>query len=111
MTSGKAIIGGMLGRFLFRSARVEQVRDVSPHFRWMELVGEGLRDVAWSAGDKVQLKGAAADYMLVPGSIGGYSGMGIFYDSNHNHIWDSRDELIGHVFGSKTLAASDLFFI
>ncbi|MCP3145211.1 siderophore-interacting protein [Pyxidicoccus xibeiensis] len=55
MTSGKAIIGGMLGRFLFRDARVEQVREVSPHFRWMELAGEALRDVAWHAGDKVQV--------------------------------------------------------
>ncbi|WNG36803.1 siderophore-interacting protein [Archangium violaceum] len=55
MVSGKAILGGMLGRFLFRDARVEQVRDVSPHFRWMELTGEALRDVSWSAGDKVQV--------------------------------------------------------
>ena len=45
------------------------------------------------------------------GSIGGYTGMGIFYDTNDNRIWDSRDELIGHVSGSKTLAMSDLFFM
>ncbi|MFP2927104.1 siderophore-interacting protein [Pyxidicoccus sp. 3LG] len=55
MASGKSIIGGVLGRFLFRDARVEQVRDLSPHFRWMELAGEALRDVSWSAGDKVQV--------------------------------------------------------
>ncbi|WP_224367924.1 siderophore-interacting protein [Hyalangium versicolor] len=55
MASGKAIIGGVLGRFLFRESRIESVRDVSPHFRWMELVGEGLRGVSWSAGDKVQV--------------------------------------------------------
>jgi ferric-chelate reductase (NADPH) len=55
MASGKAILGGMLGRFLFRDARVAQVRDVSPRFRWMELEGEALRDVSWSAGDKVQV--------------------------------------------------------
>lgn len=55
MASGKAILGGMLGRFLFRDARVEQVRDLSPHFRWLELAGDGLRDVSWSAGDKVQV--------------------------------------------------------
>ncbi|NMO15034.1 siderophore-interacting protein [Pyxidicoccus fallax] len=55
MTSGKAIIGGVLGRFLFRDARVEQVREVSAHFRWLELVGEGLKDASWSAGDKVQV--------------------------------------------------------
>jgi NADPH-dependent ferric siderophore reductase len=55
MASGKAIIGGMLGRFLFREARIAQLRDVSPHFRWMELTGDGLRDTAWDAGDKVQV--------------------------------------------------------
>ena len=55
MASGKAIIGGVFGRFLFRDARVEQVRDLSSHFRWLELVGEGLRDVSWNAGDKVQV--------------------------------------------------------
>jgi NADPH-dependent ferric siderophore reductase len=55
MTSGKAIIGGVLGRFLFRDARVEKVRDVSPHFRWLELAGDALRDVSWSPGDKVQV--------------------------------------------------------
>lgn len=55
MASGKAILGGMLGRFLFRDARVARVRDVSPHFRWMELEGDALRGVSWSAGDKVQV--------------------------------------------------------
>ncbi|OJH38061.1 siderophore-interacting protein [Cystobacter ferrugineus] len=55
MASGKAILGSMLGRFLFREAQVEQVRELSPRFRWMELVGAGLRDSSWSAGDKVQV--------------------------------------------------------
>ena len=36
---------------------------------------------------------------------------GIYYDTNHNHSWDTRDELIGLVSGSKTLAAADLFFV
>ncbi len=76
---------------------------------------DGTTDYAritdFNAGDKVQLKGTAADYLLIPGSIGGYTGVGIFYDANHNFVWDSRDELIGHVSGSKTLAASDLFFV
>lgn len=55
MASGQAIIGEWLGRFFFTEARVGQVRDMSPRFRWMELVGEGLRDVEWSPGDKVQV--------------------------------------------------------
>jgi len=78
-------------------------------------LSQGLNDYAritdFSSGDKVQLRGSASDYLLVPGSIGGYSGIGIFYDTNHNRIWDGYDELIGHVSGSKTLATSDLFFV
>ena len=33
--SGKAVIGGVLGRFIFRDASVQQVRDLSPRFRWL----------------------------------------------------------------------------
>lgn len=55
MTSAKAVVGGVLGRFFFREARVEAVRDLSAHFRWMELSGDALREVSWSAGDKVQV--------------------------------------------------------
>src|SRR4030095_8683541 len=67
---------------------------------------QGTTDYAritdFSSGDKVQLSGTASNYLLVAGTIGGYTGVGIFYDSNHNHAWDSFDELIGHVSGSKT---------
>ncbi|AGC46320.1 hypothetical protein MYSTI_05032 [Myxococcus stipitatus DSM 14675] len=55
MASGKAILGGLVGRFLFREARVGRVRELSPHFRWLEVGGEDLRDVEWSPGDKVQV--------------------------------------------------------
>ena len=76
---------------------------------------QGLNDYArvtdFSLGDKVQLRGTAGDYLLVPGTIGGYSGIGVFYDTNNNNSWDSRDELIGHFSGSKSLAMSDLFFV
>ena len=76
---------------------------------------QGLYDYArvtdFSSGDKVQLRGTASDYLLVPGSIDGYSGVGIFYDTNHNRFWDGADELIGHVSGSKSLATTDLFFV
>ena len=65
----------------------------------------------FSTGDKVQLKGAASDYLLRTATLGGVTGTGVYYDTNHNHAWDTRDELIGLVSGSKTLAASDLFFV
>lgn len=55
MVSGKAVIGGVLGRFIFRDASVQQVRDLSPRFRWLELAGADLCNASWSAGDKVQV--------------------------------------------------------
>jgi subtilisin family serine protease len=65
----------------------------------------------FSDGDHVQLKGSAGDYQLRPLSLNGTSGIGVYYDSNHNHAWDSRDELIGLVAGSHTLASADLLFV
>lgn len=38
-----------------RSARVTVVETLSPHFRLADLEGEALRNVAWTAGQKVQL--------------------------------------------------------
>jgi ferric-chelate reductase (NADPH) len=42
-------------RWLMRPARVAAVRTLSPHFRLAELEGEALIDVAWTAGQKVQV--------------------------------------------------------
>lgn len=59
----------------------------------------GLADFAritdFSAGDKLQLVGAASDY--VQGwisNLGGFSGTGIYHDTNRNGVLDGRDELI-----------------
>lgn len=38
-----------------RPARVAAVRTLSPHFRLAELEGDALRNVAWTAGQKVQV--------------------------------------------------------
>jgi ferric-chelate reductase (NADPH) len=42
-------------RWLMRPARVAAVETLSPHFRLAELEGEALRNVAWTAGQKVQV--------------------------------------------------------
>jgi ferric-chelate reductase (NADPH) len=42
-------------RWLMRPARVAAVETLSPHFRLAELQGEALKDVAWTAGQKVQV--------------------------------------------------------
>jgi NADPH-dependent ferric siderophore reductase len=38
-----------------RSARVAAVETLSPHFRLVDLEGEALRNVAWEAGQKIQV--------------------------------------------------------
>jgi ferric-chelate reductase (NADPH) len=42
-------------RWLMRPARIAAVETLSPHFRLAELEGEALRNVAWTAGQKVQV--------------------------------------------------------
>jgi NADPH-dependent ferric siderophore reductase len=55
MVSGKAWLGSMFGRFMFREARVAEVTDLSPRFRRLVLTGGALRDTSWTPGDKLQL--------------------------------------------------------
>lgn len=55
MASAKAFIGSVLGQFLFHSATVTRVRDLSPRFRWLELEGASLRGEPCEPGDKVQV--------------------------------------------------------
>ena len=45
----------MLLRWLMRPARVAAVETLSPRFRLVELEGEALRNVAWTAGEKIQV--------------------------------------------------------
>ena len=45
----------MLLRWLMRSARVAAVTTLSPRFRLIELEGDALKDVAWAAGQKIQV--------------------------------------------------------
>jgi subtilisin family serine protease len=73
--------------------------------------GDYAKILDFSDGDHVQLRGSAADYQLKAVTLSGTSGIGIYYDTNHNHAWDTRDELIGLVAGSHTLASGDLLFV
>ncbi|HEV2155194.1 siderophore-interacting protein [Bradyrhizobium sp.] len=45
----------MLLRWLMRPARVTAIETLSPRFRLIDLEGEALRDVAWTAGQKIQI--------------------------------------------------------
>lgn len=42
-------------QWLMRPARIAAVETVSPHFRMIEFEGDSLKDVAWTAGQKIQV--------------------------------------------------------
>ena len=73
--------------------------------------GDYAKIMDFSAGDLVQLKGSAGDYQLKALTIGSTSGVGVYYDTNHDHSWDSHDELIGLVAGPHTLTNAELIFV
>lgn len=45
----------MLLRWLMRPARVATIESLSPRFRLIELEGDALKDIAWAAGQKIQI--------------------------------------------------------
>ncbi len=55
MTSTKGLLLSAIGRLVLRHTRVTAVEPLAPHLRRVELRGDELRGVAWTAGDKVQL--------------------------------------------------------
>lgn len=55
MGTGKAMFGSMFGRFIFRDAKVARIDAPSPRFRRITFEGTALCDVAWQAGDKLQV--------------------------------------------------------
>ncbi|MCY1069336.1 siderophore-interacting protein [Nannocystis sp. RBIL2] len=54
MASVKAMLGDAVARLFFHEWTITAAREVSPHFRRIELTGEDLRE-AHGAGDKVQV--------------------------------------------------------
>ncbi|WP_224249357.1 siderophore-interacting protein [Hyalangium gracile] len=55
MTSAKAVLGGVLGRFIFREATVSLVEPLGARFRRLVLSSPALRGVSWTPGDKLQV--------------------------------------------------------
>jgi NADPH-dependent ferric siderophore reductase len=55
MTSTKGVLLAAMGRLVLREARVAEVREVSAHVRRIVISGDGLLDVVWRAGDKIQV--------------------------------------------------------
>lgn len=76
----------------------------------------GLQDYAlirdFQAGDKLQLKGTASEYLQGwISNLDGVSGTGIYHDTNRNGVLDRNDELIALVQNHGTVDASGLLFV
>jgi Ca2+-binding RTX toxin-like protein len=57
-----------------------------------------ITDFSLSQGDRIQLKGSATEYLQGwINNLQGFSGTGIYHDTNGNGVLDSRDELIALV--------------
>ncbi|WP_344708959.1 Ig-like domain-containing protein [Sphingomonas humi] len=57
-----------------------------------------ITDFSLSQGDRLQLKGTAAEYLQGwINNLQGFSGTGIYHDTNGNGVLDNRDELIALV--------------
>jgi len=63
-------------------------------------------------GDKLQLKGTAAEYLQGwISNLNGYSGTGIYHDTNGNGVLDSKDELIALVQNHGPLDSGDFLYV
>ena len=71
--------------------------------------GDYARITDFSAGDRVQL--TAGNYFLNQGTVGGFTGTRIWWDSNNNGKFETFDELIALVQGSKAITAADFVFV
>jgi len=82
---------------------------------WSFSAGTGdyakITDFNAAQGDKIQAAGLASRYLLHTATVGGASGMGVYYDSNGGGTWNSSDELVGFLPGNSTLTKADFIFV
>jgi NADPH-dependent ferric siderophore reductase len=55
MASISAVLRDKLSQLVFKSLVIDEVRDVSPHFRHFRVSGPWLREASCAAGDKLQI--------------------------------------------------------
>ena len=66
----------------------------------------------FGTGDKLQLKGSAGEYLQGwINNLQGFSGTGIYHDTNGNGVIDSRDELIALVQNHGPLDSGSFVFV
>jgi len=72
--------------------------------------GDYARIMDFQMGDKIQLSDDVGTYFLRSMKIGGFSGIGIYADTDRNARFGNSDELVGHVVNVSSLAGSDFLF-
>ena len=72
--------------------------------------GDYARIMDFQMGDKIQLSDDFGGYFLRSMNIGGFSGVGIYADTDRNARFSNADELVGHVVNVSSLARSDFLF-
>lgn len=72
--------------------------------------GDYARIMDFQAGDKIQLSDDYASYFLRSVKIGGFTGTGIYADTDRNGRFGNLDELLGHVVNAASLSSTDLLF-
>ncbi len=55
MASAKGLLLSAIGKLVLRDTKVSAVRELAPSLRAITVEGADLRDIAWTAGDKIQL--------------------------------------------------------
>jgi subtilisin family serine protease len=93
--------------FLFGDARGVFYNDGSARSAG---TGDYARITDFQAGDKIQLSDDVGAYFLRSVKIGGFTGVGIYADTDGNRRFGSTDELIGHVVGVSSLSSTDFLF-
>ena len=72
--------------------------------------GDYARIMDFQMGDKIQLSDDVGTYLLRSVKIGGFTGIGIYADTDRNARFGNSDELVGHVVNVSSLAGSDFLF-
>jgi hypothetical protein len=111
---GKGVIDVLTGNggadvFVLGDARGRFYDDGAPR-------NSGSSDYAritdFALGDKVKLKGTAAEYLQGwISNLNGFSGTGIYHDSNRNGVLDTKDELIALIQNHGTLDSGSFIFV
>lgn len=72
--------------------------------------GDYARIMDFQAGDKIQLSDDFGTYFLRSVKIGGFSGTGIYADTDRNARFGNTDELVAHVVNVASLTSFDFLF-